>query len=77
MATKEELIRHLATKYNQPVAEIRKAVNSQFKFAAQQMKLMQEVRIPYFGAFTINKKRKEKLDEINSKTRDRKSKKSN
>lgn len=74
MADKDELVRLLAEKYNVSVADVREAVNSQFKFVKEHMETdqMPNIRLPYFGIFKPNKKRLKKILE-NKKRKQNKS----
>ena len=58
----EELIKSLAKKYNVSFDETKKAVNSQFHFVTDKMKTLDTVRLPYFGVFKPNLKRKQQID---------------
>lgn len=64
MDTKEEIIQKLSEKYCLPVSDIRRAVDSQFKFTANTIRegKFHSVRLPYFGVFKPNLKRKKHLD---------------
>lgn len=57
----EELIEELAVKYNVSKAEAKKAAMSQFKFVADKMGELAEIRLPYFGIFTVNHKKLEQI----------------
>ena len=53
---REEIIYHLANKYNLTIKQVEDIIKHQFKFVG---KIMAEgefdtVRIPYFGKFTVN-----------------------
>ena len=68
----KKLIENIAEKYNVSEAEVRKAVYSQFKFIAKQaMPNLKTVRLPFFGVFTVDerkrKKIKERINELNRK----------
>jgi nucleoid DNA-binding protein len=53
--TKTEIIQLLATKYNLPLREITKIVDSQFAVVALTMKAKEyeSVRLPMFGVFKV------------------------
>lgn len=59
MARKEELIEELAKKYHVSPEEVKKAVNSQFKFTRDKISSgnFPEIRIPYFGLFRAKESR--------------------
>ena len=56
---KEAIIHHLATKYNLPLSKVKEIVEYQFKFVTKKMKAgkFETIRLPYFGKFTVNRKR--------------------
>lgn len=56
---KEAIIHYLATKYNLPLSKVKEIVEYQFKFVASKMKAgkFETTRLPYFGKFTVNRKR--------------------
>lgn len=64
---REEIIKELANKYKLPKNEVEKAVQSQFKFVNAKMRELGTVRLPFFGVFKPNLKRKKKIDEQNRK----------
>ena len=53
---KRELIQILATKYNLPLKEVEKVVNSQFKLAAKTMSegKFEAIRLPSFGVLRVS-----------------------
>lgn len=53
------MIQKLANKYNLPLSKIEEIVNYQYKFAADIIKKgkFEDVRLPYFGKFSVNKGR--------------------
>ena len=57
--TREEIIEHLAYKYNLSVEEVEEIVNHQFKFVSSivQKGNFDTIRLPYFGKFIVNKNR--------------------
>jgi nucleoid DNA-binding protein len=59
MEEKKKMIQLLATKYDLPLNEVRKIVNSQFKLAAKTMSEgnLESIRLPFFGLFKVNKNR--------------------
>tara|TARA_R100001463_G_scaffold79454_1_gene133896 strand:+ start:1713 stop:1931 length:219 start_codon:yes stop_codon:yes gene_type:complete len=56
---KEAIIHYLATKHNLPLSKIKEIVDYQFKFVTKKMKAgkFETIRLPYFGKFTVNRKR--------------------
>ena len=64
--TQKEIIQKLATKYNKSLAEIEKIVMSQFKYLSSTMEKgdFKSVRLPYFGKFSSNKKRREYIPKL-------------
>tara|TARA_R110002020_G_scaffold447227_1_gene659585 strand:- start:452 stop:691 length:240 start_codon:yes stop_codon:yes gene_type:complete len=56
---RKEIIYFLANKYDIPLKQVEKVVNSQFKYAAIVMKHgnFATVKLPYFGKFTVNENR--------------------
>ena len=56
---KDRIIQFLATKYNLPLKKIKQIVEYQFKFVTKKMKAgkFETIRLPYFGKFTVNRKR--------------------
>ena len=64
---KKEIIYFLANKYNIPLKNIEKIIDSQFKFVSVVMskdKSFDTVKLPYFGKFTVNKKRVEHINKL-------------
>jgi nucleoid DNA-binding protein len=59
MGEKKKLIQVLATKYDLPLNEVEKIVNSQFKLVAKTMSegKFEAIRLPFFGVFRVNKNR--------------------
>jgi nucleoid DNA-binding protein len=59
MEEKKKLIQLLATKYDLPLNEVHKIVNSQFKLVAKTMSEgnLESIRLPFFGLFKVNKNR--------------------
>lgn len=62
---KDEIIEKLSTKYHLSKKEIQEVVDYQFRFTADTIKRgnLDSVRLPYFGIFKPNLKRKKHLDE--------------
>lgn len=69
----DELIGALAKKYNISFDEAKKAVYSQFHFVSDKMKDFHTIRLPYFGVFKPNLKRKAKIDEQRKRRLDKES----
>ena len=63
---KELIIYKLANKYNLPLSKIKQIVDYQFKYAAKVMKdgNFETVRLPYFGKFSVNKKRVKHINKL-------------
>ena len=63
---KKEIITALSEKYKVPESEIKKAYDSQFKFAAEKMTEddLPAIRLPFFGIFKPNYKKIKKLNEL-------------
>ena len=63
---REEIIYHLANKYNLTVKQVEQIVNSQFKFIANTIKegKFKTIRLPYFGKFTVNKNRLKHINKL-------------
>ena len=63
---KEAIIHYLATKYNLPLSKVKEIVEYQFKFVTQTMKKgkFETVRLPYFGKFTVKRKRLEYIKKL-------------
>ena len=57
----KQIIQKLATKYNLPLKKVESIVMHQFKYVANIMEKgnFDAIRIPYFGRFSSNKKRRE------------------
>lgn len=57
----KQIIQKLATKYNLPLKKVEDIVMHQFKYVARIMEKgnFDAVRIPYFGKFSSNKKRRD------------------
>lgn len=66
---KDEIIDKLSNKYHLSKKEIQDVVDYQFRFTANIIKEgnFDSVRLPYFGAFKPNLKRKKHLDERSTK----------
>ena len=62
--TREEIIEHLAYKYNLSVEEVEEIVNHQFKYIEKIMKdgKFETIRLPYFGKFSVKQKRVEYIN---------------
>jgi len=58
----DELIKSIAQKYNISFDEAKKAIHSQFHFVNDKMKTLDTIRLPYFGVFKPNLKRKQQID---------------
>ena len=56
---KKIIIYYLANKYDMPLKKIEEIVNHQFKYIEKIMKTgdFETIRLPYFGKFSVNKKR--------------------
>ena len=67
---KKLIIYYLANKYNLPLKKIEEIVDYQFKYVAKIMKSgnFETIRLPYFGKFSVNKKR---VEYINKKKNER------
>ena len=65
-SNKKDIVYILANKYNLPLGTINKIVNSQFKFVSMVMKQgdFETIKLPYFGKFTVNKKRVEHINKL-------------
>jgi len=64
---KKEIIYFLANKYNIPLKKVEKIIDSQFKFVSIIMakdRMFDTVKLPYFGKFTVNKKRVEHINKL-------------
>ena len=63
---KKEIIYTLANKYNISLNAADKIISSQFKFIAKVMKQgnFDTIKLPYFGKFTVNKKRVEHINKL-------------
>tara|TARA_R110000796_G_scaffold10289_1_gene34326 strand:- start:16699 stop:16899 length:201 start_codon:yes stop_codon:yes gene_type:complete len=66
------MIQKLANKYNLPLSKVEEIVNYQYKFAAEVIKKgeFEDVRLPYFGKFSVNKGRLKHIQKngtVNSK----------
>ena len=68
---KEAIIQHLATRYNLPLSKIKEIVEYQFKFVTKIMKKGQfeSIRLPYFGKFTVNRKRLAYIKKLSKKNK--------
>lgn len=69
MARKDELIQELADKYHVDPKEVRRAVESQFKFVAEKMAEpdFPQIRLPFFGVFKANRTRIKHLNDARRK----------
>tara|TARA_R110002012_G_scaffold221177_2_gene392745 strand:+ start:288 stop:524 length:237 start_codon:yes stop_codon:yes gene_type:complete len=67
---KKDLILFLADKYNLTIKEVEKIVMHQFKFVANIMSKgnFETVRLPYFGKFSVNKKRVKFINKLKNET---------
>ena len=56
---RREIIYFLANKYDMPLKEVDKIVNYQFKMVRKVMTKgdFETIRLPYFGKFTVDKRR--------------------
>ena len=63
---KKTIIKILATKYKLPLKEVEQMINYQFKFVSKIMKKgkFEAVRLPYFGKFSVNKKRVDYINKL-------------
>ena len=63
---KEEIIYSLANKYNLPLKKVKQMIEYQFKFVEKIMKKgdFESIRLPYFGKFSVNKKRVEHITRL-------------
>lgn len=63
---KKTIIQILATKYKLPLKEVEQMINYQFKFVSKIMKKgkFEAVRLPYFGKFSVNKKRVDYINKL-------------
>ena len=63
---KKEIVYFLANKYNIPLSQVEKIIDSQFKFVSIIMRegKFNTVRLPYLGKFTVNKKRVEYINKL-------------
>ena len=63
---KKIIIQTLATKYKLPLKDIAKITEYQFKFIFNTMKKgkFDSIRLPYFGKFSVNKKRVEYINKL-------------
>ena len=64
--TKKQIIQKLATKYNLPLSTIEDIAMHQFKFTAKVIESgkFKSVRLPYFGKFSSNKKRRDYITKL-------------
>jgi len=72
---KKDLICFLAHKYDLTVQEVERVVTYQFKFVSEIMIKgdFETVRLPYFGKFSVNKKRVKYVNELKDGARNKKS----
>lgn len=63
---KKTIIQILATKYKLPLKEVEQMINYQFKFVSKIMKKgkFEAIRLPYFGKFSVNKKRVDYINKL-------------
>tara|TARA_R110002020_G_scaffold23468_3_gene78025 strand:+ start:1768 stop:1989 length:222 start_codon:yes stop_codon:yes gene_type:complete len=68
---KDELIYHLANKYNLPLKKVKEMIEYQFKFVEKTMKKgkFNSIRIPYFGKFSVNPKRVEYINKLKDESK--------
>tara|TARA_Y100001938_G_C8025538_1_gene397792 strand:- start:957 stop:1178 length:222 start_codon:yes stop_codon:yes gene_type:complete len=68
---KKAIIQTLATKYNLPLKRVEKIVSHQFKFVEKIMKKgkFEMVRLPYFGKFSVNKKRLKHINKLKNESK--------
>jgi nucleoid DNA-binding protein len=66
---KEAIIQYLATKYNLPLSKIKEIIEYQFKFVSTTMKKgkFEAIRLPYFGKFTVKRKRLAYIKKLSKK----------
>jgi len=67
---KEELIYHLANKYDLPLKKVKQIIEHQFEFVEKIMKKgnFDSIRLPYFGKFTVNPKRVEHITKLKNES---------
>ena len=67
---KEELIYHLANKYDLPLKKVKQMIEYQFKFVEKIMKKggFESIRLPYFGKFIVNPKRIEHITKLKNES---------
>ena len=68
---KKAIIQTLATKYNLPLKKVEEIVNHQFKFISKIMKKgdFEAIRLPYFGKFSVNKRRIEHINKLKNESK--------
>ena len=66
---RKTIIQTLATKYKLPLKEIEQMINYQFKFVSTTMKKgkFEAIRLPYFGKFTVKRKRLAYIKKLSKK----------
>jgi nucleoid DNA-binding protein len=66
---KKEIIHKIANKYNLPLKKVAEIVDYQFKYISKIMKKgdFETIRLPYFGKFSVNKKRVEYINKLKNK----------
>jgi nucleoid DNA-binding protein len=67
---KQLIIYYLANKYDMPLKKIEEIVNHQFKYIEKTMKegKFETIRLPYFGKFSVNPKRREHINKLKNET---------
>ena len=67
---KEELIYHLANKYNLPLKKVKQIIEYQFKFVEKIIKKgnFNSIRLPYFGNFSVNPKRVKHITKLKNES---------
>ena len=63
---KKEVIYALSVKYKKPLKEIEEIVNHQFKFTSMIISSgnFETIRLPYFGKFTVDKRRVKHINRL-------------
>ena len=67
---KKEIIYFLANKYDIPLSQVEKIIDSQFKFTSIIMTKgnFNTVKLPYFGKFTVNKNRVKHINKLKNES---------
>jgi len=67
---KKLIIYYLANKYDMSLKKIEEIVNHQFKYIEKTMKegKFETIRLPYFGKFSVNPKRREHINKLKDGT---------